>query len=880
MGTKGEAPDTAKQCPRGQRPGSQLYRVQLRPRVTMVPMKPSVWPLRATVLAVFAFMLVLHDRVERSSAADTETVTWGATDPTWAPGSDHIAFSLFGSIWRVPSSGGDADQITTSAGYHAHPAWSPTGDRIAFIRGDPPRGRIPNIYGSLMLVDVATAKEKEIATPYPTAGTPAWSPDGTRIVCGLRVNAAGSLLHAINVTTGEVRRLQDLPRGSAAERWIDAGWNPKHDEIYFTAQRGGPAQIWSLPPGDAPFIVQMPLTRYRKNDIALLQSLSTVPDGSGVVYSGVVTNGKGDYELYRLSREGGDPVSITNTSRDEFSPAVSPDGRLIAHVSNHLGNIDLFTSPLEGGEKKHVRITSLKFQRPAGFIRVQVRDELGETTPVQLYVRAADGKAYCPSGSPIHYYPLDPGHRGGYAGATRSRREGFFIASGDDVFPAPAGRLRLIAQKGLEYRIAEREVEVIPGETTEVLLTMERWTNWNQRGWYSGENHVHANYHGSYYLRPKQLLGWLQAMDLNVANMAVANAFGAFVHDKEFFRGAVDPISTNRHILYWGQEYRNNEPLGHMGFLNINKLVPPFYTSLPGSNSPYDFPLNTMAALDAQRQGGLVTYMHPMNATVNDVFDDRYSAREVPVTAALGALNSVDVLPLFEGNPYELWYRLLNSGFRIAPGAGTDAFPSYRGIYYIPGMARQYVEVGPVMSWDRWIARYREGRNFVTSGPLLKFEVNGNTMGSEIRVVGGQSYRAKLATEVTSRAPLRLIEFIQNGKVIESKELDATTHSVRLEKEVVVDDSCWFAVRVEGRPARGVQDDGIPRAHSGPVYVHFDGKPTLIQEDVALMMRWLDRLWNDLEYRNNFGSPDNRERALKMFQQAREHYRSKLLSQP
>jgi len=31
-------------------------------------------------------------------------------------------------------------------------------------------------------------------------------------------------------------------------------------------------------------------------------------------------------------------------------------------------------------------------------------------------------------------------------------------------------------------------------------------------------------------------------MDLNTANMIVANSEGSFVHDKEFFRGAPDPL--------------------------------------------------------------------------------------------------------------------------------------------------------------------------------------------------------------------------------------------------------------------------------------------------------------------------------------------------
>lgn len=824
----------------------------------------SIEILSATLLFVLTGTVILRDRIERASAQDSERLTWGATDPDWSPDGSRLAFSLFGSIWQVSPEGGPARQITTSAGYHAYPVWSPKGDRIAFVRGDAPAGSAPNVAGRLVIVDLATGQERELSTPNPVAGTPAWSPDGARIVCGLRVPDAGCLLHEIDVADGKIRQIQFRLQRSPVGSWVNAAWNPKDNEIFFSAQRIGAPQIWSTPAGSPPIMIQMPLTSYRLEDIVLIQKLSGIPDGSGVIYSADVINGKGDFELYRVSRRGGKPVALTNTVRDEFSPAVSPDGRTIACVSNHLGNIDLFTMPIAGGEKKHVQIASLDFRQPSGQVRVQVRDALGNSTRARLYVRASDGKAYAPAGSPLFYYQLDPG-RG---------REGFFLASGSDTFSAPAGPLQLVALKGTEHRLSERTVNVTPGGTIEVTLVMERWTDWNQRGWYTGENHFHANYGGSYYQKPKQTLAWLEAEDLNVANMIVANNEGAFIHDKEFFRGAVDPLSTARYILYWGQEYRNSDPFGHMAFLNIKTQVPPSFTSVIGSNSPYDFPLNTMAALQARRQGALVSYVHPLGGT-SDVFDTNLGAKECPVTAALGGMDSIDVLPFGEA-AYQMWYRLLNSGFKVPPGAGTDVFTNWRGINNIPGGARAYVDVGSEMNWSRWIERYRAGRNFVTNGPLLSFDVNGEQPGSEIRVPAGQPYRARIAAEVTSRSPLRLVEFIQNGEVVESREVPQQQTSFRMEKEILVERSSWFAVKVTGLPARGVPSGGTPRAHSGAVYVHVGGRPVLIKDDLELMIRWIDRLWAYLEERNNFGPGDNRAQARKMIDQAREHYRVKL----
>src|SRR5712692_7121857 len=78
-----------------------------------------------SLLILLCGTLALRDQLKKTFAADGESVTWGATDPAWSPDGRKLAFSLFGSIWQVSAEGGQAEQVSTSTGYHAHPAWSP-----------------------------------------------------------------------------------------------------------------------------------------------------------------------------------------------------------------------------------------------------------------------------------------------------------------------------------------------------------------------------------------------------------------------------------------------------------------------------------------------------------------------------------------------------------------------------------------------------------------------------------------------------------------------------------------------------------------------------------------------------------------------------------
>ena len=761
----------------------------------------------------------------------------------------------------MPADGGTATRLSSSSGFHDHPAWSPDGGYVAFVSGPNPRGRFAKIRGSLAIVDVETGSERVLNLPGPTGGTPDWSEDGKILYCPVQVPGAGALIHAIDVNTGEAAPLQSRPQRGPAGAWAEVSGGP--DEIVFAGQRVGSPQVWSIPARREGFTVQSPLTRYLPEHIVQLDGVSALA-GGGAVYSADVVNGRGNFELYRVPAAGGEPEALTRTPRHELAPEVAPDGLRIAFASNLLGNIDLFTIPAAGGDARHIVIDGLRFRGPSGRVRVRVVDETGKLAAARLYVEASDGKGYAPRGEPIFYYPLDP--------VRAARRDAFFVLAGEAEFEVPAGELRLTAVRGYEYRLSRKRVEVEADGTTEVELRLERWTNWNQRGWYSGENHFHANYLGSYYQRPVQSLAWLKAMDLNAANMIVANAQGSFVHDKEFFTGKVSDLSTERHVLYWGQEYRNSDPLGHMGFLNIKRLVPPSYTSVIGSDSPFDYPLNTMAAIEARDQGGLVTYMHPISGNTRDVFDTNLGAKESVVTAALGALDTIDLLP-YGDSAYRLWYTLLNCGFRIAAGAGTDAFTNWRGINRIPGGSRQYVHVGGAMSWERWIDRYKEGRSFATTGPLMTFEVNGSGVGQEIQFAPGTTYRATLRADIMSRTPIERVEFIQNGRVIESADAGGADR-YRLEREVSVTESSWFAARVYGPGAEGLTTRAM--AHSSAVYLIAGSKPVLVREDLEIAVRWVDRLWAYLVERDNFGSPVFRESAREMIDQARKHYREKL----
>ena len=104
-------------------------------------------------------------------------------NPAWSPDGTKIAFVSHDDIYVMNADGSNATNLTNSRSNRS-PAWSPDGTKIAFERfGRTSSINIMNAYGSNTVLlrnndaeDTLRAKEHHVED-----GSPAWSPDGTKI---------------------------------------------------------------------------------------------------------------------------------------------------------------------------------------------------------------------------------------------------------------------------------------------------------------------------------------------------------------------------------------------------------------------------------------------------------------------------------------------------------------------------------------------------------------------------------------------------------------------------------------------------------------------------------------------------------------------------
>jgi hypothetical protein len=517
--------------------------------------------------------------------------------------------------------------------------------------------------------------------------------------------------------------------------------------------------------------------------------------------------------------------------------------------------------------------------RPSGVLRVSiVDDETGEPIAARVYLRDDIGDVW----------PQEAVVRRDVHGHAWFHVDGGFEAriSGTAV-------LRIV--RGIEYEAEELSIAMRADAAQEITARLRRWSHMAADGWYSGDVHVHLHYGGDLLLTPDDAALAQRAEDVHLLNMMVANENSGHVHDAGHFTGADHSLSSPRHILRWGEEYRNNL-YGHMCMVGIAKLVPPIYSGFRHSEHSHDLPANATAAEACRDAGGTLSYAHPLfdSGDLDRVFGDAHhrsvEAKELPVDAALGLVDAVDLMsyPGHLGETARLWYRLLNCGVRLAATAGTDTFMNVTDSAELPPMGGSHLSNPPAgnrvfaridgdaggaapLTTAAWCDAVRAGRTFVTNGPMLRLEVAGHQPGDEIPARSGDVLR--IVAEAGAAVPMQRIELLVNGEVVASATASEDGRHAMVSYELRVEGSCWIAARATGGSHDLVLNQrGGVFAHTSPVYVSVANAPVAVREDAAYFVDWIDRLIALTARTGRFPSPADRDRVLEIFRRAQQLY--------
>ncbi len=504
------------------------------------------------------------------------------------------------------------------------------------------------------------------------------------------------------------------------------------------------------------------------------------------------------------------PVSNSGTTWVLLSMDHVPDGITRWYVSFDPGGLVS-------------RVVPIQVEAPImGRLKVDIlSDDTSRSTSAIVQLKwMLDGSAR-PPGSAVDYTPQFDSQS-----TTRERIKGsrllnlpgiesghYWVCTGPFDMSLPPGDWQITILRGHEHIPVTDTFSIRSGSTVEKRYRPKRWVNMADRGWYSGDDHVHMRIQSD--SDADRLLVWAQAEDIHVVNVLEMGD-----HERTFFQqrgwGEEGRTQSGNTVLVPGQEDPRIAHLGHTIALNISEPI----------RDTSQYYLHDWVYDQVHKAGGLYGYAH-VNRGLFDI------ERDLSLNAPKGKIDFVELLQ-FHHMGTDLYYRFLNLGEKLTASAGSDV-PWGRAV----GEVRVYAYLGMApFSADGWFDALEKGRTFVTNGPMLEFSIDETLPGDQIdleSVNGTLRVKARVWGHPDRLNPIRL-EIVRSGEVIRSVNSEpANSKELILDFEYTPSAGSWLA-------ARAYADNGSV-AHTTPIYLKrpelrfwkHEAVPDLIQQNLSAL---------------------------------------------
>ena len=506
-----------------------------------------------------------------------------------------------------------------------------------------------------------------------------------------------------------------------------------------------------------------------------------------------------------------------------------------------------------------------------GTLRVRIVTD-GKLTPARAWVDDSAGTR--------HHTPTRPDT------CTPYSRDRSFSCEGWFEIKIPSGAVVVHVEKGKEFVPLDRRIELEAGEDFELSLTLERWVDMPAQGFYSADLHVHLGHDNARVLRQLSL-----ADDVHIVP-----AFTYWLRGTEpswnsrwpdWEGGPVIRVDAHHFVTRTNLEIerisQTEVPGGVPGASFLFHLPKPVSTPRFGSRFPTDAELCLAAK----------------TASPDCVIDtDKPSWPESVIGAALGVYDVAQVchnhyhrlntLPggwgmigplapdekdikekdeLFRRTNAQ-YYHWLNCGIRMGVSGGSAI-----GVMPVPlGYNRTYTQVEGELTPAKYWAAVKAGRTFATSGPMITIEVEERGMGSELAVSPRRPRNLEATAHLQTLEPIQSLELIENGRVIRSERVPPAPAGKSINQKfrwpVQPKRSGWYAARALFTAA----DGGLRQAHTSPVYIVVDGKPTAFKESAEYMLRWVDRLVEIARVPGRYQQEADKQQVIATYDRARKFY--------
>lgn len=248
-------------------------------------------------------------------------VTDGAADPSVSPDGARIAASILGKIWLLPSSGGEARQISQGISWDTHPSWSPDGQFLAYSHGLPGGA-------DLVTVNLATGTSAVLYHTDQQIGESQFTPKGDEIFFVLQSSQLDAHLMRIPISGGEPKPITETRNW---HEWTFA-LSPDAKQVFLASGRYGGANLYRIQLADraATRLSNTPWNQF---------SVAWSPDGNTNYY---IESVNATDTIMAMPVAGGTPRRIFSSPFDDKEMSLFPDGKsAVLCAARKLYRLDL-----------------------------------------------------------------------------------------------------------------------------------------------------------------------------------------------------------------------------------------------------------------------------------------------------------------------------------------------------------------------------------------------------------------------------------------------------------------------------------------------------------------------------------------------------------
>lgn len=422
----------------------------------------------------------------------------------------------------------------------------------------------------------------------------------------------------------------------------------------------------------------------------------------------------------------------------------------------------------------------------------------------------------------------------------------------------PQMKLRIEAIRGLDTERETAEIDLTGRAEASVKLSLKNFYDANFRGLRGGNTHLHLmKLTHEEALRYLSVVPQSDAIDLvylsylrrvpderhYISNQIVADSFSG---------GSLHRLSQHGILFDNGEEHRHNfgrgdQGYGHVMLLDLERLIKPVSLG-PGimGEGTDDTPLQT-GIRAAHEDQATVIWCH-----------NKFGFEDIPNWMA-GLIHAQNIYDGGTHGTYEdTFYRYLNLGLKVPFSTGTD--------WFMYDFSRVYVPLHEELTSAKWLKELRDGRSFITNGPLLELEAERGGLGDTLALPAPN--RVTFMGKAMGRLDFGRLEMIYNGKVVDHADAKQEGGYFHADKHfrVEIDKPGWVALRIEPDDAR-VNELGRPLfAHTSPIYIEVGGKTIFDIETAKQLVAEMKDSVETIKSLGKFTSDATRAQLLSVYE--------------